>query len=557
VSRGNKSGAPVLGPPRPSLLGENAAVHDVAVDGSVVLFTNATLGTAILRYGDGDRLIPTGYQEDVRYGAISPDGSFVVTGSHFCHDDKAAKVWDSRTGGLLHEFALGGPCQVGFSPDQRWLVTANASVRLWHIGTWEEQELVHQDGDATGWAFSPDGELLALGGQGHVRLIRLSDGAEVARLPIGEQARAIPVCFSPDGNQLLIEGQDSESLLVWDMQETRGHLLELGLDWDVPISNRRLSEPTPTTESSSFDSVDQKLELIGAETLRDLPKLKKREAALALLALSTNPFDSSACFQLARLAEDNRPKSAYSLYSFALALDPDQLMVRIRRAACAACLGLWPVALGDVEAFLAIHPDRVDARYLRARVLHKLGRQADAWDELKSLEPYFMENVRYYLLRADVSSAQGNAALGTADRGKAMELTRVNPIPVNDRAWQMLTGSQIARNPAEALELARMVVATTPLQPGCLNTLGVALYRNGLYREAYAFLTRSLAESKDRWDAYDLFFLAMTEYRLGEIPKAKTTLALAARWLEAHPDLDQKSREELSRIQGEAGECVR
>jgi serine/threonine protein kinase/WD40 repeat protein/tetratricopeptide (TPR) repeat protein len=555
ASQNSQSGAVALGPPQPSLLGESAAVHDVSPDGSVVLFTSGTLGTAILHRRGGDRLIPTGFQEDVRYGAISPDGTLVVTGSHFCLG-KAAKVWESRTGQLVHEFALGGTCQVGFSPDQRWLVTANAGVRLWRVGTWEERELVHLEGDATGWAFSPDGELLALGGQGHVRLIRLSDGVEVARLPIGEQARAIPVCFSPGGNQLLIEGQDSESLLVWDMLETRKHLVELGLDWEGSISNAQRSEATPATESGSYAPAGQKLELLGAETLLDLPKLKERGSAQALLALSRNPLDSSACFQLARLAENDRPESAYALYCFSLALEPDQIMVRIRRAVCAAYLQFWPVALADTEAFLAVQPERVDARYLRARLLHKLGRHADALAELKNLETYFTENVRYYLLRAEIAAARGDLAQAGDDRGKAAEFVHVNPIPVNDRAWQMLTGPLLGRNPREALELARMVAATTPLEPGCLNTLGVAEYRNRLYREARATLTRSLAESKDRWDAYDLFFLSMCHQRLGDPAKARAVLARAKQWLVTHAKLDRKSLDELNQICEEAETCI-
>ncbi len=83
----------------------------------------------------------------------------------------------------------------------------------------------------------------------------------------------------------------------------------------------------------------------------------------------------------------------------------------------------------------------------------------------------------------------------------------------------------------EAYRLALMqAVAACQLEPGngaLLNTLGVAQYRSGHYREAVATLTQS-----DRLNSggalgsqpADLAFMALAHHRLGESNQARTAL---------------------------------
>jgi WD40 repeat protein len=60
-------------------------------------------------------------------------------------------------------------------------------------------------------AFSPDGRMLALlhGRNRNVKLIPVPGGRELATLDTG-----LPLCFSPDGDQLVTAGEDLRSLLV-------------------------------------------------------------------------------------------------------------------------------------------------------------------------------------------------------------------------------------------------------------------------------------------------------------------------------------------------------
>ena len=78
----------------------------------------------------------------------------------------------------------------------------------------------------------------------------------------------------------------------------------------------------------------------------------------------------------------------------------------------------------------------------------------------------------------------GNGARAKADQKRAAELPRTGARYFNSQAWRMATGPIALRDYEQAVASARKAVALAPKSAMCLNTLGVALFRAGLYTEA-------------------------------------------------------------------------
>jgi tetratricopeptide (TPR) repeat protein len=95
-----------------------------------------------------------------------------------------------------------------------------------------------------------------------------------------------------------------------------------------------------------------------------------------------------------------------------------------------------------------------------------------------------------------------------------------------------------------------------PGQQIFLNTLGVALYRAGQYSEAVPILEQSLAAGKGEFDAFDLFFLAMADHRLGHRYQARACFDRAVRWLSEHKNVPAEYVPELANFRAEAAEVL-
>src|SRR5581483_4667981 len=84
------------------------------------------------------------------------------------------------------------------------------------------------------------------------------------------------------------------------------------------------------------------------------------------------------------------------------------------------------------------------------------------------------------------------------------------------------------------------------------NTLGVAHYRAGRYREAVEVLRANLAGQEDWALDFDLYFLAMSHHRLGETARGRDYYDWAARWARAQRGLCAEHLEELAVFRAEA-----
>ncbi|MGH7138824.1 MAG: hypothetical protein ACREHD_24010, partial [Pirellulales bacterium] len=207
-----------------------------SADAQLVCIPQHSKGALLWRRRTDERFV-LGPHVDVRHVAVSPDGTWVVTGTHGLTPDAGAKVWDGTTGQHVADLPVGGFCQIRFSPDGRWLVTTGGGPRIWRVGTWEEGAKLGgaRTTGTTDICFTADSRLLALeGSPAEVRLVWPETGEELARLTAPEQTRLTPQVFTPDGTRLVTLGTETGALHIFDLSSIRSQLVELGLDWEAP-----------------------------------------------------------------------------------------------------------------------------------------------------------------------------------------------------------------------------------------------------------------------------------------------------------------------------------
>jgi hypothetical protein len=122
----------------------------------------------------------------------------------------------------------------------------------------------------------------------------------------------------------------------------------------------------------------------------------------------------------------------------------------------------------------------------------------------------------------------------------------------NNLAWAYLMAPEALRDVEAALPLAENAVRLAPKSLTCRNTLGVAHYRAGHFRETVEVLRPNVDEQMDEVLAYDLYFLAMSYHHLGETVRGRDYYDWAVRWVAMQRDLKPDIREELTELHAEA-----
>ncbi len=180
-----------------------------------------------------------GHTGTVRSVAFTPDGDGLVSDS----DDGTVRVWRIEAQGprtfTEHASATTG---VAFDPDGRRLIVASGQydgkpgeIKTWDMATGRPLFAVkaHKTGPIS-VACSPDGKLLASGGQDKQVILWNAEGQEIAALPI-EADLTSHVCFSPNGKILAagMGSSGSQSVRLWDVASRREIPFPLGMKSSV------------------------------------------------------------------------------------------------------------------------------------------------------------------------------------------------------------------------------------------------------------------------------------------------------------------------------------
>jgi tetratricopeptide (TPR) repeat protein len=130
----------------------------------------------------------------------------------------------------------------------------------------------------------------------------------------------------------------------------------------------------------------------------------------------------------------------------------------------------------------------------------------------------------------------------------AFELGTNNAAVHNTFAWLLATCPEPKlRDSRRAVEHAEKAVQLAPKQGNYWNTLGAARYRNGEWKEALAALEKSM-ELGQGGDPHDWFFMAMSQWQIGQQDEARKWHDRAVQWMEKN----QSDNEELQRFRSES-----
>ncbi len=290
----------------------------VSRDGRVFVIANYD-GAIIFHLDQPDKPVVLSPHEDCRYVAISRDGKWAATASHF---GSKVKVWDSFSGVLLATLPVESSSWVRFSPDGRWLATPDGARNLWRAGTWEAGPKM--GGMIAG--FSEDGRWMALDDlAGSAHLVDPDTSQEYMRLEHPYGYGADRYFFTPDGTELVAVGTARPSGFAWNLQRIREQLSARHLDWDLP--------PFP----SHFDSQEILPIEVKLQSNETQPKSReevvRERIARCRVTLDANPDDAATCNELAWVllfspSQLRDSAEALRLASHAMSMAPDNANYR-------------------------------------------------------------------------------------------------------------------------------------------------------------------------------------------------------------------------------------
>jgi WD40 repeat protein len=533
----------------------------------------------------------------------SPDGTRLASVS-----PGELRIWNFQEGlqALTLEGHILSAGALSWSPDGQRLASAGAqdpAVRVWDSRTGEEILTLegHRRGVIT-VSWSPDGKHLASGGGGVVQKGKYLGGEvkvwdttvrKEALTLNGHTGRVVAVVWSPDGTRLASTAFGHNPGMVWELKVWDKKTGKQALTFQAPLETRgwrnnhgvAWSPDGGRLASACGDAV----RVWDTQTWKEEFALRAHTEAVSGLAWSADGRRlAAACGGALRVWNSQTGKEELTLRTHAPALNVSTWSVSAvswspdgRRLLCGGGDGsarVWDAKSGKEELILrGLHGDVAQVSWNPdgTRLAGASSQETVCvWDAQTGKEAAFLEghtglvsNVVWSPDGRRLASSSGDGTVRIWDgtgtplpepsRPSNPKIPRAIRLSPRFAAWTNALAWSRANilypephHVRTAVALALHAVQSEPTRGDFWNTLGVAHYRAGNWKEAIAALEKSLKLQGD--NSFDWFFLAMVQWRIGEKEKAHQWYDRAVQWM----DKNQSSDTQLRRFRAEAAELL-
>lgn len=172
---------------------------------------------------------------------------------------------------------------VAVTPDGRTVVSGSQdkTIRFWDLATGKRTGIIRHTAGVQAVALSPDGKTLAAADrEGHIVLFDARSHKEIRTLT-GDDARAVWLAFSPDGETLASIGYHAEQAVLWDVAHgtKRGVLKHR----NAHVHNVAFS---PDGSRAATSGTDQVVHIWNASTGKELAAGKGHDGEIEHVAFS-------------------------------------------------------------------------------------------------------------------------------------------------------------------------------------------------------------------------------------------------------------------------------